>query len=195
MILSKEGCPPLCEWASSNPLKICFLVLIDHLKIIFFGSSHCDSAVTTLNSIHEDTGLIPGLAYQIKDLALLWALVGHRCSSDPEFLWLWCGLAASIPSLGTSISHRCGPKKTKTNKQTNFFGDLSIQFHPPFPLIYLFIYLFIFVFLPFSRAAPTAYGGSQARGVIRAVATGHSHSNQHRIRAVSATYTTATPDP
>ena len=24
----------------------------------------------------------------------------------------------SIPSLGTSICHRCGPKKAKTNKQT-----------------------------------------------------------------------------
>jgi len=40
----------------------------------------------------------------------------------------------------------------------------------------LFIYLFsLFVF---SRAAPAAYGGSQARGLIGAVATGlrHSHS-------------------
>ena len=38
-----------------------------------------------------------------------------------------------------------------------------------------FIYLFIFLF----RAAPTAYGGSQARGLIRAVAGSlrHSHSN------------------
>ena len=36
--------------------------------------------------------------------------------------------------------------------------------------------LFIFAF---SRAAPAAYGGSQARGLIRAVATGlrQSHSN------------------
>ena len=36
-----------------------------------------------------------------------------------------------------------------------------------------------FVFLPFSWAAPAAYGDSQARGRIRAVATGlcHSHSN------------------
>ena len=36
-----------------------------------------------------------------------------------------------------------------------------------------------FVFLSFSRAAPVAYGASQARGRIRAVAAGlhHSHSN------------------
>ena len=41
-----------------------------------------------------------------------------------------------------------------------------------------FFFLFFFS-LPFSRAAPTAYGGSQARGLIGAVATGlrHSHSN------------------
>ena len=34
-------------------------------------------------------------------------------------------------------------------------------------------------FLFFSRAIPMAYGGSQARGLIRAVAAGlhHSHSN------------------
>ena len=43
---------------------------------------------------------------------------------------------------------------------------------------YSFIYLFIFVFCLF-RAIPVAYGGSQARGWIRTVATGlhHSHSN------------------
>ena len=33
------------------------------------------------------------------------------------------------------------------------------------------IIFFFFVFLPFSRAAPAAYGGSQARGLIGAVAT------------------------
>ena len=46
--------------------------------------------------------------------------------------------------------------------------------------IYLFIYLILFfVFFAISWAAPTAYGGSQARGPIGAVAAGlhHSHSN------------------
>ena len=47
--------------------------------------------------------------------------------------------------------------------------------------VYLFIYLFWSVCL--FRAAPVSYGGSQARGPIRAVATG--------LRAASATYTTA----
>ena len=54
-----------------------------------------------------------------------------------------------------------------------------------------FIYLFF-------RAAPEAYGDSQARGLIRAVATGlhHSHSNavsEPRLRPTPQL--TATPDP
>ena len=43
-------------------------------------------------------------------------------------------------------------------------------------LFFLFIY---FAFLGFFRAAPAAFGGSQARGLIRAAAAGlyHGHSN------------------
>ena len=54
--------------------------------------------------------------------------------------------------------------------------------------------VFVFIFFAFSRAAPAAYGDSQARGLIRAAAAGlhQSHSNtgselhlrptqQHRI--------------
>ena len=42
-----------------------------------------------------------------------------------------------------------------------------------------FFFFFFFFFFAFSLAAPKAYGGSQARGQIRAVAAGlcHSHSN------------------
>ena len=56
-----------------------------------------------------------------------------------------------------------------------------------------FFFFFFFVFLPFSRATPAAYGGSQAKGLI-----GRSCSlrptpepQQLGIRAMSATYTTA----
>ena len=42
------------------------------------------------------------------------------------------------------------------------------------PLFHLCIYLFIFCLF---RATPTAYGGSQARGLIGAVATGLHYSN------------------
>ena len=57
-----------------------------------------------------------------------------------------------------------------------------------------FIYLFIYLFCLFaiSWAAPVAYGGSQARGRIGAVATGlHQSHSKRGIQAVSATYTTA----
>ena len=33
---------------------------------------HCGSAVMNPTRIHENAGLIPGLAHWIKDLALLW---------------------------------------------------------------------------------------------------------------------------
>ena len=54
-----------------------------------------------------------------------------------------------------------------------------------------------FVFCPF-RATPVAYGGSQARGLIEAVAAGlcHSHSNaRSKPRLWPASQLTAMPDP
>ena len=63
------------------------------------------------------------------------------------------------------------------------------------PLFHLCIYLFIFCLF---RATPTAYGGSQARGRIRAVAASlrQSHSNvgsEPRLRPTPQLM--ATPDP
>ena len=43
------------------------------------------------------------------------------------------------------------------------------------PIVY-FIEVFFFLFF---RATPAAYGGSQARGQIRAAATGLHHSHSH----------------
>ena len=61
-----------------------------------------------------------------------------------------------------------------------------------------FFFFFFLVFLPFSRAALTAYGGSQARGQIRAVAASlhQSHSNggsEPRLRPTPQLM--AMPDP
>ena len=54
-----------------------------------------------------------------------------------------------------------------------------------------FLFCFVFAFCLF-RAAPTAYGGPQARGLIGAIATGLHHSaRQRQIQAASVTYTTA----
>ena len=54
----------------------------------------------------------------------------------------------------------------------------------------LSFYFFKFFYFLLFRATPLAYGGSQARGPIRATAAGSQYS-QHQIQAWSATYTTA----
>ena len=65
--------------------------------------------------------------------------------------------------------------------------------------MYLFIYLFIFFCLfAISWAAPSAYGDSQARGLVGAVAAGlhHSHSNvASELRLQPTPQLTAMPDP
>ena len=52
--------------------------------------------------------------------------VGHRCGSDPVLLWLWCRPAATalirLPSLGTFICCRCGPKKIKKKNRKYMYG-------------------------------------------------------------------------
>ena len=54
--------------------------------------------LTNLTRNHEDSGLIPGLAQWIKELALPMSCgVGSRHGSDPALLWLWCRLAATAP--------------------------------------------------------------------------------------------------
>ena len=67
---------------------------------------------------------------------------------------------------------------------------------------YLFLFIcilsfYLFVFLAISWAAPVAYGGSQARGRIGAVATSlhHSHSNAgSELRLRPTPQLTAMPD-
>ena len=69
----------------------------------------------------------------------------------------------------------------------------------PFILVFVFLFvIIIFCLFAFSRAAPVACGGSQARGRIGAVATSlhHSHSDarsEPRLRPTPQL--TATPDP
>ena len=50
-----------------------FIIILPNLKYknIFWSSRH-GAAEMNLTSIHEDSGLIPGLAHWVKDLALLW---------------------------------------------------------------------------------------------------------------------------
>ena len=67
---------------------------------------------------------------------------------------------------------------------TQLFASRTLTMQQPSNYsLYIYVYnilYFTFYFLSFFRATPAAYGGSQARGLIRAVATGlrHSHSNE-----------------
>ena len=61
-----------------------------------------------------------------------------------------------------------------------------------------FLFCFVLSCFVFSRAAPVAYGGTQARGLIGAAAASlhHSHSNMgSELHLQSAPQLMATPDP
>ena len=119
--------------------------------------------------------------------------VSRRCGSDLVLLWLWHRLAATAPigplaweppyAVGAAQENaKRRPKKKKKKRPFNESQYLAL-------LPYLSVFVFAFFF--FSRAAPTAYGGSQARGLIRAVASGlrQSHSNtrsESSLRSIPA---------
>ena len=68
--------------------------------------------LTNLTGNHKVAGSIPGLAQRVKDLVLPSAVVKV---ADVAQIWGCCGVGPQLqlPSLGTSICCRSGPRKSK----------------------------------------------------------------------------------
>ena len=78
-----------------------------------------------------------------------------------------------------------------TIPQTNFGNQGPSEYAP---CLFLFLFDLICLFA-YSRAAPAAYGGSQARGQTGATAAGLHHSNIRSEPRLQPTPLTAIPDP
>ena len=79
-------------------------------------SSHCGSAVTNLNSTHEEAGSIPGLSQWVKGSGVAVSCgEGHRHGSDLMLLWLTA--ASPIRSLAWELLYVTGVvlKRKKRN--------------------------------------------------------------------------------
>ena len=106
--------------------------------------------------------------------------IGCRRGSDLVLLWLWCRLeaAALIRSLkweppyaaGIAIKRKMKKKKKKKEFQTQSVLTTCLL------NIFLNFFFFFFCLFAFSRAAPTAYGGSQGRGLIGVVALAYTRA-------------------
>jgi len=84
-----------------------------------------------------------------------------------------------VPRLGIEcdLRHNCSNARSLTNRARPGIKPMPPQQLKPLQLDFFFF--FFFFFFVFSRAALAAYGGSHARGLIGAIASGlhHSHSN------------------
>ena len=94
-----------------------------NFKKMIQRSTHCGSAVTNLNSIHENMGSIPSLAQWLRiwRCCVLWHRLQTRFRPHMAVA-VAVAQAASCsydltPSLGISICHSCSPEKEKKKKK------------------------------------------------------------------------------
>ena len=111
------------------------------LKKLKIGVPVMDQRLTNLTSIHEDTGSIPDLAQWVKDLALPWA-VAQVVDMAQILCCYGCGVGRQsyssnqTPSLGTSLCHKCSPKKTKDQKKKQQQQlKIELPYDPGIPLL------------------------------------------------------------
>ena len=151
------------------PMTVTFRILWHQLirRNTLSRASFMAQWLTNPISIHEDLGLIPGLAQWIRDPVLPWAVMYFADSSDLALLWLWC--RSTAVALIRPLAWEClyasavalkSQKKKKKKKKTNNFPSpprahkhVSIESESKFYSTYLFgcFFLLYSIFKSFIR--------------------------------------------